>query len=142
MISFIANSLFEPPVTKALLYISLCFFAMHVRAQPNYEKISDRFLTFYNDETPDSVYAMYSADLKEKIPIEKTRALFSGLHVQFGELRTLDLLKQDSGFNMYKASFSHQTLSLLLALTDDNLIEGFRLVPYDPAQFPDKKKSQ
>jgi hypothetical protein len=83
---------------------------------------------------------MYSDEFKEKLPIEKTRAVVSGLHVQFGELRSLNLLKQDSGFNVYKAVFPHQTLSLLLALTDDNLIEGFRLVPYEPDLFPEEKR--
>ncbi len=102
--------------------------------------MADRFLVYYNAEKADSIFAIYSTGLKEKLPIEKTRAVFSGLHIQYGELRSLDLLKQDSGFNSYKAIFSHQTLSLLLALTDDNLIDGFRLVPYNPEQFPEEKK--
>ena len=127
-------------MNKYLLYIAISLSATSTVAQKNYEDISERFLIYYNAEKPDSLFAMYSIDLKEKLPIEKTRAVFSGLHIQFGELRSLDLLKQDSGFNVYKAAFSHQTLSLLLALTDDNLIEGFRLVPYDPAQLPEEKK--
>ena len=113
---------------------------MSAVAQKNYEDISEKFLVFYNDEKPDSVFAMYTTVLKEKLPIEKTRAVFSGLHIQYGDLKSLDLLKQDSGFNAYKAIFSHQTLTLLLALTDDHLIEGFRLVPYDSGQFPVEKK--
>jgi uncharacterized protein len=127
-------------VNKYLLYTAISLSAMSATAQKNYDGISEKFLVYYNAEKPDSVFAIYSAELKEKLPIEKTRAVFSGLHIQFGELRSLDLVKQDSGFNSYKAVFSHQTLSLLLALTDDNLIEGFRLVPYDPVQFPDEKK--
>lgn len=126
-------------MSKFLLYtiISLC--TISADAQKNYETISDRFLVFYNDEKPDSIFAMYSTEFKEKLPVEKTRAVISGLHVQFGELKSLTLLKQDSGFNVYKASFSHQALSLLLALTDDNMIEGFRLVPYDAELYPGEK---
>ena len=127
-------------MNKYFLYLVISLSAMHAAAQKNYEGISERFLVYYNAEKPDSIFAIYSAELKEKLPIEKTRAVFSGLHVQFGDLRSLDLLKQDSGFNAYKAVFSHQTLSLLLALTDDNLIEGFRLVPFDPVQFPEENK--
>jgi|GEM_PF-2120868 len=131
---------FKGSVNKYLLYIAISFCATSTKAQKNYEDISERFLVYYNAEKPDSLFAIYSTGLKEKLPIEKTRAVFSGLHIQFGELRSLNLLKQDSGFNVYKAAFSHQTLSLLLALDDDNLIEGFRLVPYDPGQFPEEKK--
>jgi hypothetical protein len=130
-------------VNKYLLYLAVSLSAMNVAAQKNYEAISERFLVYYNAEKPDSLFAIYSIELKEKLPIEKTRAVFTGLQIQYGELRSLDLIKQDSGFNVYKATFSHQTLSLLLALTDDNLIEGFRLVPYDPDQFPQEiKKSK
>ena len=127
-------------MNKYFLYLVISLSAMHAAAQKNYEGISERFLVYYNAEKPDSIFAIYSTQLKEKLPIEKTRAVFSGLHVQFGDLRSLDLLKQDSGFNAYKAVFSHQTLSLLLALTGDNLIEGFRLVPFDPVQFPEENK--
>jgi uncharacterized protein len=129
-------------VKKYLFYIVFSFCVSHSTAQIYYEEISEKFLAFYNAETPDSIFALYSPLLKEKLPIEKTRAVLSGLHVQFGELKSLDLLKQDSGFNIYKAGFPHQTLSLLLALTDDNLIEGFRLVPYDPAQFTEEKNKK
>jgi hypothetical protein len=132
--------IYEGSVNKFLLYIAISLSTMSAAAQKNYEGVAERFLVFYNEEKPDSLFAIYSIELKEKLPIEKTRAVFSGLHIQYGELRSLDLLKQDSGFNAYKAVFSHQTLSLLLALTDDNLIEGLRLVPYDPGQFPEEKK--
>jgi hypothetical protein len=125
---------------KYLLYTVVGLSTLPAVAQKNYEIITDRFLVFYNDEKPDSIFQMYTDELKEKLPIEKTRAVFSGLHIQFGELRSLNLLKQDSGFNVYKAVFPHQTLSLLLALTDDNLIEGFRLVPYAADLFPEEKR--
>jgi uncharacterized protein len=127
-------------MNRYLLYIAISLSGMSVVAQKNYGDISEKFQAYYNAEKPDSLFAIYSVALKEKLPIEKTRAVFSGLHVQFGELKSLDLLKQDSGFNVYKATFSHQTFSLLLAVADDNLIEGFRLVPYDPDQFPEEKK--
>src|ERR1700759_604111 len=131
---------FKGSVNKYLLYIAISLSATSAVAQKNYEDVSEKFLVFYNDEKPDRVFAIYSTGLKEKLPIEKTRAVFSGLHIQYGDLKSLDLLKQDSGFNAYKAIFSHQTLTLLLALTDDHLIEGFRLVPYDSGQFPVEKK--
>ncbi|HMG69217.1 MAG TPA: hypothetical protein VK588_16075 [Chitinophagaceae bacterium] len=127
---------------KYFIYIVISLCASNTMAQKHYNEVSEKFLIFYNDEKPDSIFVLYSPELKEKLPIEKTRAVLSGLHVQYGELRSLSLLKQDSGFNMYKAGFSHQTLSLLLALTDENLIEGFRLVPFDPDQFPEEKSKK
>jgi uncharacterized protein len=85
---------------------------------------------------------LYPSLLKEKLTLERTKTVLEGLHVQYGDLRRLDLIKQDSGFNSYKASFSHQTLTLLLAINEENLIEGYRLVPYNskPATDPKNKK--
>ena len=123
-----------------LFYIILCCSALHAFAQSSYPAITEKFLNFYNRETPDSIFNLYAPPLQEKLPLEKTRSLFSGLHVEFGDLRSLDLLKQDSGFNRYKATFNHQTLVLLLSLNTDNQIEGFRLVPYYAEEFPEQKK--
>jgi hypothetical protein len=123
---------------KHLTYIALCLITLKAGAQNNYTVVAEKFYRFYNQQTPDSIFFLYSSMLKEKLPLEKTRALFSGMHVEFGELKSLVLVKQDSGFNSYKASFSHQTLSLLLALTNEDLIEGFRLVPFVQEQFPDQ----
>jgi hypothetical protein len=127
---------------KNCIHIVLCLASLNAGAQNNYEEVAEKFIKFYNNQTPDSIFVLYSSLLKEKLPLEKTRAVFSGLHIEFGELKSLDLLKQDSGFNMYKARFAHQTLTLLLALTDDNFIEGFRLVPYNQEQFPEQKNIQ
>ncbi len=124
---------------KYYFYIVFCLFSLRTGAQNNYEAVSEKFIRFYNQEMPDSLYNIYSSSLKEKLPLEKTRAVISGLHVQFGELRSLELLKQDSGFNMYKAGFAHQTLTLLLALSPDDLIDGYRLVPYNKEQIPGQK---
>jgi len=118
------------------LAISLC--VLHGRAQ-HYEKISEKFLQFYNAQAPDSLFNLYNPALQEKLPLEKTKAVLSGLHVQYGDLKSLSLLKQDSGFNMYKAGFAHQTLTLLLSLDSEDLIEGYRLVPYSADRFPEEK---
>jgi hypothetical protein len=125
---------------KFLITVTYCFVCTHINAQDNYAEVSQKFLICYNKQTPDSLFILYSPSLKEKLPLNKTRSVLEGLHVEFGDLKSLDLLKQDSGFNAYKASFAHRTMTLLLALDDEYLIEGFRLVPYDPVTDPEKKK--
>jgi uncharacterized protein len=121
-----------------LLFILTAFTAV---AQYHYEELVNKFIVFYNKQKPDSLYNLYTPALKEKLTLERTKTILEGLHIQYGDLRSLDLIKQDSGFNSYKASFSHQTLTLLMALSNENLIEGFRLVPYNPEQFTEQKKA-
>jgi hypothetical protein len=125
---------------KIIIYLLCILFSSTALAQPRYEEIVNKFIVFYNKQNPDSLFNLYAPSLKEKLPLEKTKTILEGLHIQYGDLKSLDLIKQDSGFNMYKAGFSHQTLSLLLALTDEGLIEGYRLVPYNKELLEDPKK--
>ncbi len=129
------------PLKRIQLYLLFILFTSSASAQLHYEEIANKFIVFYNKQIPDSLFNLYTPELKEKLTLEKTKTVLEGLHVQYGDLRSLDLIKQDSGFNSYKASFLHQNLTLLLALNDENLIEGYRLVPYhaDPATDPKNK---
>jgi uncharacterized protein len=129
------------PVCKiSILVLFLLSVQLQSRAQDGYKRISAKFFLFYNAEQPDSIFSLYAPTLKEKLPLEKTRAVISGLHVQFGDLQSLMLIKTDSGFNQYKAVFKDQTLILLLALDTENWIEGYRLVPYKPEKDPAEKQ--
>jgi hypothetical protein len=127
---------------KNFIYLLLILLSSSAGAQLRYQEIANKFIVFYNQQTSDSLFGLYSSPLKEKLTLERTKTVLEGLHVQYGDLRSLDLIKQDSGFNSYKASFAHQTLTLLLALNEENLIEGYRLVPYhpNPANDPKNKK--
>jgi hypothetical protein len=124
---------------KFLIYALLCFCSLPLPAQNRYEEIAGKFFRFYNLQAADSIFLLYSPELQEKLPLEKTTAVISGLHIQYGDLKSLGLMKQDSGFNMYKAVFAHQTMSLLIALNSEDLLDGFRLVPYIQEPFPKEK---
>ncbi len=108
-------------------------------AQINYQFVADKFQQFYNQELADSIFNLYAPIMKEHLSQEKNRTVMSGLHVQFGELKSLGLLKQDTGYVKYKASFKDQTLTMVLALNRENLIEGLRFIPYTPEPVADEK---
>jgi hypothetical protein len=127
---------------KSFIFPVFIFLTSTVSAQPHYEGIVNKFIVFYNKQTPDSLFNLYTPELKEKLTPERTKTILEGLHVQYGDLRSLDLIKQDSGFNSYKAGFAHQNLTLLLALSDENLIEGYRLVPLNPDPDNDQKNKK
>src|SRR5450755_1013985 len=115
-----------------ILFIFLSCLVLNATAQKNYQVIADRFQRFYNNEQGDSIFNLYAPVLKEQLPIEKNQVVVTGLHIQFGELKSLDVLKQDTGYTRYKARFKDQTLTLVLALNKDDLIEGLRFIPYIP----------
>src|SRR5664279_3372531 len=102
---------------KTIIHFSLCFLLVRqAHAQVNYQPVANRFLQFFNKEQADSIFSMYAPELKEKLPSEKNKAVMNGLHVQYGELRSLEIIKQDTGYAKYKAGFKDQTLILVFAL--------------------------
>src|SRR5450631_2305303 len=126
-------------MNKYQIYLFFLFGAIRLDAQVTYQFIADRFQLYFNRQQSDSIFNMYSFDVKGKLPLEKNRTVMEGLHVQFGDLKALDVIKQDTGYASYKATFRDQTLTLVLALNKEGLIEGLRFIPYEPPQSPSKK---
>jgi uncharacterized protein len=127
-------------MNKYIFSILLACQGLTGTAQKDYPAIAEKFLRFYNQENADSIFNLYASVLKDQISQEKNRAVISGLHIQFGELKTLDLIIQDTGYAKYKANFRDQTLTLVLALNKENLIEGLRFFPYTPEPAAGEKK--
>lgn len=109
--------------------------------QANYQPVADRFLAFYNQEQSDSIFNMYSDVVKEKLPKDKNKTVMEGLHIQFGELKSLKVIQQDTGYAQYKAAFKDQILTLVLAVDRKGLIEGLRFIPYTTGQTAEQKKT-
>jgi hypothetical protein len=115
---------------KYFFSMALIFTILKLSAQSNDQAVAEKFRIFYNQQKSDSIFSLFSPMLKEKLPLEKSTDVFSGLHVQMGDLKSLSFIKQDTGFSRFKASFKDQTFTMLLALNNDGLIDGIRFVPY------------
>jgi len=126
-------------MNKYPIYLVLLFGAIRLEAQVTYQSVADRFQLYFNRQQSDSIFNMYSSDVKEKLPLEKNRTVMEGLHIQFGDLKALDVIQQDTGYANYKATFKDQTLTLVLALSKEGLIEGLRFIPYTSPQTPLQK---
>jgi hypothetical protein len=114
---------------RFLFFLPILILSFNAGAQSNYQQVANRFMHFYNMEQGDSIFNMFAPIAKEKMPLEKTRSLMEGLHVQYGDLKSLNLLQQDTGYARFKAIFKDQILALVLALDRETQIEGLRLLP-------------
>jgi len=124
---------------KYLLFVTIFFIVLNLHAQMNDYGVAQKFQTFYNRQQTDSIFSLFSPMMKEKLPLEKSTAVFSGLHVQMGDMKSLSFTKQDSGFTRYKADFTNQTFTMLLAVNKDGLMDGIRFVPYVPDPSAEEK---
>jgi uncharacterized protein len=126
---------------KCNLFILLLSLAMVTKAQENFSAIAEKFQRFYNQEEPDSIFNLYSSTMQLQLPQAKNRAVFDGMHIEYGELKKLDLVDQDTGYSRYKAQFRDQVLILVLALDKGDQIEGLRFIPYAGGQVQSEKRN-
>lgn len=97
------------------------------------------FKRMYNSKQTDSVFFLFSDEVKQKLPLDKTRAMLGQVYAQMGELRTTSFIKQEGTVYYYRTAFANTTTQLVLMLDKAGKLTTFRFVP-DNAE--EKKKDE
>ncbi|SJZ60266.1 hypothetical protein SAMN04488128_101878 [Chitinophaga eiseniae] len=113
-----------------LLPTLLLFFSLKMTAQANYPAAATKVQRYYNQQQADSLYSMFGPAIKSALPPDKTRAMLAQLHGQLGDMIRLTPTGGDANSHTWRADFTKGTLTMLIALNPNNLMEGFRFVPY------------
>jgi len=101
------------------------------QAEPaNYTAALTKFKQFYNNSQPDSIFSMFSPELKTALPIDKFKSTTEQLRSQFGELVKTDFVKYGDALAVYKAEFKNSTVFLNISLNAKNQFTGLLLSPY------------
>lgn len=112
------------------MLMMLCAATVSAQTEPaNYASTASKFKQFYNNNQPDSVFAMFSEHMKTGLTKEKWAEITTQLKTKFGPLNQTSFLKYDS-VGTYKAVFANGTYNLYLALNGQNKLEGLRFLPY------------
>ncbi|QJB39573.1 alpha/beta fold hydrolase [Chitinophaga oryzae] len=113
-----------------LLATLLLSFSPEITAQANYPAAATKVQRYYNQQQADSLYRMFGPAIKAALPPDQTRAMLAQLHGQLGDMMQLTSTGGDANSHTWRADFTKGTLTMLIALNPDNLMEGFRFVPY------------
>jgi hypothetical protein len=101
------------------------------QAEPaNYTAAMARFTHYYNHEQPDSIYSMFSPEMKTALPIDNFKPTTAQLRSQYGELLKTDFVKITQTLAVYKATFQNSTFLLNIALNGQSKLTGLLLSPY------------
>ncbi len=112
---------------KFLLVFACVCFAVSAFSQTepaNYRTAVNRFIHFYNQNQPDSIFTMFSADVKTKIPLAQNRALINQLQSSLGNFQQATFLNIDTGVANYKADFAKASLTMRIRLNAGNQFAG------------------
>ena len=104
---------------------------LNCQAQPaNYIAAANKFKQFYNANKPDSIFSMFSPEMKAALPLDKFKPTTEQLKTQLGNLTTTELVKFNQPLVIYKATFEHAVFLLNISLNGENNITGLLLSPY------------
>ena len=107
---------------KALIVLLSMFMISSVHAQTN--KTVSKFSDFYKANQPDSIYTLFSSEIKTALKLEGTRQLVAQIKGQLGEI--VGVRKEDAsanGLTDFRLSFEKPLVEISLVISND-LIAG------------------
>lgn len=129
---------------KAFVFLALILVtcaAMAQTEQPNYKVAIGRFKKYYNTNQPDSLFNMFSSEVKAGLPLDKTKNLITQMHLQIGNLQQTTFLNYFKTAGVYKADYAKATLLINLSLNGLNQIDGLFFNDYKPEKTADTQPS-
>lgn len=100
-------------------------------SQPaNYTAVANKFKQFYNAGQPDSIFSMFSAEMKTSLPLDKFKPTTTQLKSQLGALNKTEFLKYNQPLAVYKATFDNAVFLLNITLNNQNKLTGLLLSPF------------
>lgn len=101
------------------------------QAEPaNYVSALTKFKRFYNNNQVDSIFSMFSPEMKSALPLSNFKPTTEQLKAQYGELLKTEFIKYGESLAVYKATFKNSIFLLNVSLNAQNKLTGLLLGPY------------
>ena len=120
-------------VILAVLLLSLNISKAQTEKE-NYKQVSTKFVSFFNENTNDSIVAMFSAEMKAALPIEKFSKVNAGLKMQLGSIKKIKFVRLQGASALYETTFENEVLGMTITLNSINEIAGLLFKPYTEAK--------
>ena len=118
--------------TAFLILAILLVYRVYAQAAPeNYTEALNKFVRYYNAGQPDSIFSMFSPEMKASLSQDKFETTTTQLKNQLGVLNKTDFINFASPIAVYQAKFSNATFLLNLALDGRAQITGLFLKPQE-----------
>jgi len=118
---------------RVTLFITVVLLTVRALAQAepaNYVTVLTKFKQFYNNNQPDSIFSMFSPEMKAALPLSNFKPTTEQLKSQYGELLKTEFIKYGESLAVYKATFKNSIFLLNVSLNGQNKLTGLLLGPY------------
>lgn len=131
-------------MTKLLITTLLSLtisFAYSQNESPTSKNAIIAFQQHYNNNQPDSIFSMFSADTKVKLPNDKTRSFLNQLKGKYGNITDMTFQKYENDFGVYKSVFQNDILTISISVNNNAEITGLYAKPYEELTEPALKRN-
>jgi hypothetical protein len=102
-----------------------------------YKTVADSFELNYNEAHYGRIFSMFSPDMQEALPLEKTEEFFAGLQSQAGRITQRQFVKMTQGtVAIYKTNFEHTIFTINLSIDKNKKINGLYIKPFADESQP------
>src|SRR5688500_16690814 len=129
---------------KLLYQILLTFFITNLYGQKensNYKRLVNKFQNIYNRSNYDSIFFMFSPEMKKDLPLSKTISFLTDIKRKAGKILSCKFENYESSYAIYKAEGERRLLSLNISLDDGLKINGLFIQPYIPNDIPKPERN-
>lgn len=102
----------------------------------SYKAIANKFEEYYNEAHYQSIFALFSNEMKKALPLDKTTDFFAGLSSQAGKITKRQFVKYQATYASYKTAFERALLSVNISIDDDAKINGLFVRPFTDEILP------
>jgi hypothetical protein len=120
--------------TGVLFFLLIFNSAFSQVEKDSFKLASTKFVAFFNENKYDSIVAMFSAEMKKALPIEKFTQFSTGLKNQLGLIRKTRFVRLQQTTALYETFFDNSVLGMNIVLNNRNEISGLLFKPYTEAK--------
>lgn len=130
------------PTLLTLVLIFIISFAFAQGEKESYKPIAVQFEKKYNTEDYDAIFAMFSPEMQNALPLEKTKAFLAGLKSQAGNINSREFVNYQNGtYASYKTAFERGLFALNISVDQHSRINGLFIRPFTDQSGPKMERN-
>jgi murein DD-endopeptidase MepM/ murein hydrolase activator NlpD len=124
---------------KCLFLITLSLILNNLTAQTElgtYKAVAGRFENFYNAERYDSIFSLFSSEMKGFLPEAKTATVLGSIKTSAGKITRREFLKYQDSYAVYKTKFERGIMTVNISIDNNEKINGLYFKPFTEENLP------
>ena len=120
----------------SFLFCAISGLCYSQQAEPEFDQKATKLVAYYNHAFYDSIWQMFSKEMQNALPIEKTIEFFSNVRKYYGNIDQFAFDHKRGRTATYKLTFAEGIRGLNFTLNNDKQISGLTITQFEPGNLP------